>query len=93
MLYRLQLGIALSAAAIALLFFAEGLSDGSMSTFNATAWLGVLAGTLGIPAAGIVLRRNGRLGAANLVLALLAVPALLAGMFFLVLILAQPRWN
>lgn len=92
-LYRILLGIDALALGIALLFFAWGLSDSSVSSFNILEWI-LLLGTLGgILAGGLVLQRQGSEGLAKAVLALLAVPAALFGLFFLLLILASPRWN
>jgi hypothetical protein len=42
---------------------------------------------------GIALHARGRVGLAKAVLAVVAVPTVLFFLFFLTLILTQPRWN
>ena len=59
-----------------LFFFLQGLGDGSVSSFNIGLWLALVLGSCFILAWGLYLRRQGRNGAACLVLALLAVPSL-----------------
>ena len=68
-------------------FFVWGLTDGSVSSFNMLLWLAPIS------AVGGILRANGRQRIANGLLALLAWPGCLIGFFFLVLSLAQVRWN
>ncbi len=92
-IYRSLLGLTGLTAAIVVWFFLEGLADGSVSSFNITLWLGLLAVACGVPAGGAVLHANGKTGAAKALLALVAVPAVLAGLFFLLLILTVDRWN
>jgi hypothetical protein len=92
--YRIMLGIDLLAAAGVVFFFLWGVQDGSVSDFNIALWLALLLGVGGIVGGGVLLRRRGSTGAACLVLALLAVPATLAALFMLLLILgAGGRWN
>jgi hypothetical protein len=56
-------------------------------------WLIILFGLGAVMFSGLVLRARGRDGAAKLLLGVLAVPAVLVGLFFLLLILLNPRWN
>lgn len=80
-------------AAVAVLFFAIGLGDGSITSFNLGLWLGLLA-VLGMsPWAGRALRARGRPALALAALAITAVPGLLAALFVLLLLVTQPRWN
>lgn len=91
--FRIFLTINLLIAAIAVFFFVWGLSDGTVSSFNAGLWAGLLAVVIGVPTGGYLLHRNGQRAAALVLLGLLAVPGLLAALFFLILMIAQPRWN
>jgi drug/metabolite transporter (DMT)-like permease len=88
-----MLGVDAIALAIVVFFFVAGLSDGTVSAYNSGIWAALLGGTFGVVIGGVLLRRSGRRVAANLVLALLAVPAGLLGLFFLSLIILQPRWQ
>jgi hypothetical protein len=74
-------------------FFVVGLADGSVSSFNMGLWLAILAGVGGIVGGGLLLRSARRMAIAYLVLLVLAVPGMLLGLFFLILIIANPRWN
>jgi hypothetical protein len=78
---------------IALYFFAEGLGDGTVSSVNIALWLGILSGLSAPILAGWYLRTREQIVAANLVLAVVAVPAILAGLFVISLLISQPRWN
>jgi hypothetical protein len=92
-LYRFLLGLALATAAIFGWFFLEGLADGTVSSFNIGLWLAILGVLALVIGGGVGLRRGGRTRQATLLLSLIAVPAGLAGVFFLVLILTVDRWN
>ncbi len=93
MLYRIAFAIDVIAAAVVLFFFMWGISDGTVSSFNIGIWLVLLIGVGGILAGGWGLKAKGQNGAAIAVLAILAIPAFLAGVFVLLLIVFQPRWN
>ena len=74
-------------------FFLWGLSDGTVSSFNILLWLAILGGVSAVLVGGTWLRARGLARLANGVLLVLAIPAALFALFFLVLIIAQPRWN
>jgi hypothetical protein len=74
-------------------FFVVGLADGSVSSFNIVLWLAILAGLGLVTVGGLLLRRAGQTLMAVVLLLLLALPGLLAVVFFLVVLIAQPRWN
>lgn len=93
MLFRILFGIAALAAAVVLFFFFWGVSDGTVSSFNIGIWIALLAAALGIPAAGWLLNAKGYRGAACALLLVAAIPALLFALFFLFIVIAQPRWN
>ena len=93
MFFRILIGLDGAAAAVAVYFFLTGLADGSVSAFNIELWLGILAGIAAILAGGVLLHRKGHPVLANLVLAVLAVPAALYVLFMLIVIGSGARWN
>jgi hypothetical protein len=93
MTFAILIGIDAITAAVILIFFITGLGDGTVSSYNGGLWAGVLAALTAIIGGGLWLRANGRLRQANMVFALLAIPAFCFGLFFLVLIISNPRWN
>jgi hypothetical protein len=80
-------------AAIVLYFFFEGLADGSVSSFNMRIWMLLLGSVAGVVIGSVVLRSSGRGALATVLAALIAMPAALAGLFLLVLLASNPRWN
>lgn len=78
---------------VILFFFLWGLSDGTVSSANILLWTVLIAVPSAILWAATALRAKGRHGAAAGLASLLAVPALLAGIVILVLIIAPPRWQ
>jgi hypothetical protein len=93
MMFRILLGIDIVAAAIVGYFFLAGLADGSISAFNIQLWIGLLLALTLIFGAGLALRRAGRPAWGSLVLAVLAVPTALYGLFLLAVIVSGARWN
>ncbi|MBS0239813.1 MAG: osmoprotectant transporter permease [Proteobacteria bacterium] len=91
--FRVFLAVDAIALLIAAYFFFVGIGDGSISSFNVTLWLFVLAGIIAILGVGYHFRTQGQTAMANGVLAILAVPTILAGLFVLSILIAQPRWN
>jgi len=92
-MYRILVGVDAVAAAVVLFFFFWGLSDGSVSAFNIVLWLAMLGGVCGVLVGGLMLNSHGQRQLARVVLLTLAVPATLIALFFLMLIVLQPRWN
>ena len=90
---RLLFAIDALAAAVILYFFAVGIADGSVSSFNIGLWLGILGALAVILGGGAALNAKGRRKAATALLLVLAIPAALYGLFFLLIIVFQPRWN
>lgn len=80
-------------AAIVVFFFLWGLADGSVSTFNIGIWILALGGIAVVAAGSIWLRSIGRPGLGAALALVLAVPGVLVGLFFLILIVGNPRWN
>ena len=92
-LFRILFAIDALAAGVFVYFFFEGLNDGTVSSYNGGLWAGTLAALTAILGGGAVLNAAGwrRLGIA--VLLILAIPATLAGLGVLAMIVLQPRWN
>jgi hypothetical protein len=92
-LYRILLAIDAAVAAVLLYFFVTGIEDGSLSSFNILVWLVMLGGIALIIGGALALRARNRKLAATLVLLVPAGPGLLFGLFILLAVLLQPRWN
>ena len=73
-------------------FFLIGIGDGTVSSFNIVLWLGILGSLAGIVGGSLWLRKRSPVGALILLL-VLAIPAILALLFFLVILISNPRWN
>jgi hypothetical protein len=80
-------------AGVCLYFFVVGLNDGSVSSFNIVLWLTLLGALGAVLWGGRKLRASGHPRAAVMTLLLPAVPGVLMGLFFLVLILGHPDWR
>jgi len=74
-------------------FFLVGILDGSVSSFNIVWWLTILAVLAAILGSGYFLRAKGHGIVAACILGLLALPALASLLFFLVILITNPRWN
>lgn len=80
-------------AAIAVFFFLWGLADGTVSSFNVALWTVLLGGLAALVGGSLWLKSNGKPGIAIALLWVLAGPGVLVGLFFLILIVGNPRWN
>ena len=92
-LYRIALAIAASVSVAAFTFFVIGIGDGSISSFNSTLWLFVLAVSTVVPIVGLILRSHGRTGVAIVILSILAIPGLVFGLFTLLILVTSPNWH
>jgi hypothetical protein len=86
-------GIDALIAAVILYFFFVGLADGSVSMFNIGIWIAILAALSAVIGGSLWLRTAGRRGPATVVLLILAVPGILFALFFIILLITNPRWN
>lgn len=92
-LFWFLLAIDAAVALVVLYFFMIGLADGSVSSFNIVLWLGLIGGVAAVLGGGWMLNAKDHRAAAKGVLAILAVPGFLFGLFVLAMIVLQPRWN
>jgi len=74
-------------------FFFFGLADGSVSFDNIPLWVGILFAVTAIVAGGLAFHSAAKTIFANLTLALLAVPAVLYGLFIVVFVVSGSTWN
>jgi len=81
------------ASLVLLFFFFMGLMDGSVSSYNGLEWILILAAVGAVLAGSIYFFRNGKKSIAYLLVCLLAVPALLLGIFLLFLVFADIHWQ
>ena len=89
MVFRVFWGIDAIIALIFIYFFLIGLEDGSVSSFNMALWITILVALGAVLFGGPALRARGQTSLANLVLGILAVPGVLAGVLFLLVILTM----
>jgi hypothetical protein len=92
-LYRTSMAVAGIVAAILVAFFVIGIGDGSVSSFNIALWLGTLALVAAVILGGYGLHTHGHNRAAAALLAVLALPELLYGLFVLRVVFSGARWN
>ena len=93
MLFRILWAIDALVAAVFVVFFFIGIADGSVSSFNIGLWVVILGGLAGVLWGSIALRKAGKPGPATALVAVLAVPGVLAGLFLVLVLVLQPRWN
>ncbi len=80
-------------ALVILYFFIIGLADGSITSANLGLWFMILFLVAGIMGGSLVLKTNGHLTTATIVLSLLALPGFIYLLFILLVVLGKPRWN
>jgi hypothetical protein len=93
MVYKFLLAVDAIVAAVVIYFFVVGLGDGSISDFNIRLWLIILLALAAIIGGGVLLNGKGNRKAANALLLVLATPGVLYGLFLLLIVVTQPRWN
>jgi hypothetical protein len=93
MTFKVLWGIDALIACVFVYFFVVGLGDGSVSSFNMRLWLGTLSTLAGVLSGSLALQRSGRTRLAISFLLILVVPGVLAGLFFLAMIIINPRWS
>jgi multisubunit Na+/H+ antiporter MnhF subunit len=93
LIFRVLVTIDAFAAIVIGYFFVAGLADGSVSAFNIQLWIGILSVVSVIILAGAMLHRADQTAWANIVLAILALPATLYGVFIILFVLSGASWN
>ena len=91
--YRILFGIVAVTAGIIAFFFLWGVSDGTVSGDNIGLWLTMLVAPAAVLFIAHRLAATDRHAAASVVLALVAIPAMVLGLFFLLLIVLAPDWK
>ncbi len=76
-----------------LYFFFQGVADSSVSSFNITLWLGVLGLIVALMGGTLWLKITNHVVIGSCILLIPAVVALLTLLFFLVILISNPRWN
>ncbi|WP_338875758.1 osmoprotectant transporter permease [Spirosoma sp. SC4-14] len=80
-------------ALIIFYFFFIGLADGTVSSFNAGLWFFILA-AVGVIMIGSYWLQTHQYGLwAKVLLSVLAIPGALYGLFILLILITNPRWN
>ncbi len=80
-------------ASVVVGFFFVGLGDRTVSSYNAMLWLGILAVLAVVVGGSLVLKIVGRRPLAITLALVLAIPAALFCLFWVVVIVSHPRWN
>ncbi|GAB3956606.1 hypothetical protein GCM10028805_47000 [Spirosoma harenae] len=81
------------ATLVILYFFFVGMADGSVSSFNGGLWLFILV-ALGVIMIGSYWLYNHQYALwAKVLVSILAVPSLLYGLFMVIILITNPRWN
>ena len=93
MMFWILWGVDAVVFAIFVCFFFIGLADGSVSSFNMRLWLCILATIAALLWGSQALRTAGRETLAATLLGILAVPSVMFGLFFLAILILNPRWN
>ena len=91
--FRFTFAAALAVSVAVVVFFLWGLLDGSVSSFNMSLWLTLLALVAAVLLIGWALRASGKAKPAILVLSLLAVPGLVYALFLLLIVFTGPSWR
>ncbi|WP_428661051.1 osmoprotectant transporter permease [Runella sp.] len=93
LLFWILWGIDAVISLVLLYFFFVGLADGSVSSYNMGLWSLIVIGIGAIMLGSLWLKSHQYLYLADIVLAILAVPGLLYGLFLLMILITKPRWN
>lgn len=78
---------------VVLYFFMIGLNDGSVSSYNMGLWTIILLVLAAVMGGSLWLKSANHIVLAKVLLCLLAVPGLLYGLFMLLVLTTNTRWN
>jgi hypothetical protein len=93
MLFRVLWWFDALITAVVLYFFAVGLGDGSVSSFNAGLWAMILLGLATVMVGSRALHVAGHHKTAIGLSLVMAVPGALAVLFLVIVLTTNPRWN
>jgi hypothetical protein len=91
--FRLLWGFDALVGAVVVFFFLWGVADGTVSSFNITLWLGMLAVVAAVVGGSLALHAGGHRRIASALLLVLALPGMAYALFILAVLVFQPRWN
>jgi len=80
-------------ASVLLFFFLWGLADDSVSSFNIGLWLLMLGVAAVVLGGSLALKAADRVKLAKALVMVFAIPGVLLGLFFAVIVLVPGRWN
>jgi hypothetical protein len=86
-------GIDAVMASVVVGFFLVGLGDRSVSSYNIVLWMGLLAAVAVVVGGSLILKAVGQRALAIALALVLAIPAALFCLFWVVVIVSHPRWN
>ena len=92
-IFKIIYGVDVVVTLIFIYFFFAGIADGTVSGSNITLWLFILAALTGILGGSIWLRSHNHSAVAYIILLVLAIPAVLFGLYMGLAILNKERWN
>ena len=93
MIFRVVWAFDALIGAVTVFFFAWGLADGRVSSFNIGIWMLVLLGLAVVLGGSLWLRSKGWPRRAMALVMVLAVPGFLYLVLLLVMMIGHPRWN
>ena len=92
-LFKTIYGFDVLIALIILYFFFTGIGDGTVSSFNIILWLVIIGALAAILGGSLWLKSHHHSIFAFATLLILAIPALLFLLYFLIAIFGNGRWN
>ena len=93
MFFKGLLGIDILATLVFCYFFYAGLADGSISEFNSHIWIKLSFAIVAILGGGILFRILRKTVLANIVLSLMAAPAVFFCLFIVLFALSGSEWR
>jgi hypothetical protein len=92
-IFWIFMGIDLLICSIVAAFFAIGLVDGSVSSYNLDMWIGILVALSVVIAGGLWIKVMGYSVIGTVLLLILAIPGIICGFIILVTLVTNARWN
>ena len=92
-LFKTIYGFDVLIALVILYFFFTGIGDGTVSSFSILLWLVIVGALAAILGGSLWLKSHHHIISAFVTLLVLAIPALLFLLYFLIAIFGNGRWN